>query len=74
MFTSRFMPCPDCGASIDTTVASPHRCDPERLLDHRMFALRDEIDSFDSLLTLFLDSSEGRLEAWLACRQVRRTT
>ncbi len=73
MFASRFLPCPDCGASVDTSASSAHRCDPERLLDYRMFALRHEIAWFDRLLASFLDSSEGRFEAWLAFRDVRRT-
>lgn len=74
MFNSRFMPCPDCGDSVDKAVSSPHRCDPERRLDYRMFALRHEIAQFDRLLASFLDSSQGRFQTWLASRDVRRAT
>jgi len=73
MYSSRFMPCPDCGESVDRSFSASHRCDPERLLDYRMFALRDEIAMFERLLASFLDSSVGRFEAWLAARDVRRT-
>jgi hypothetical protein len=70
MFASRHMPCPECGASLDRCDEAPHRCDPERLLDYRMFALRHEVAWFDPLLASFLDSPEGRFETWLAARDV----
>ena len=39
MFLSRFMPCTECGASVERAQTVEHRCDPERLLDFRMFGL-----------------------------------
>lgn len=36
-----------------------------------MFALREEIASFETRLHRFLQSGAGRFEAWLAARQVR---
>ena len=71
MFTSRFMPCADCGASVERAVASDHRCSAERLVDYRMFALRHDIASFEARLGRFLQSAAGRFEVWLAARQVR---
>jgi hypothetical protein len=67
------MPCPDCGASLDRSEVAPHSCDPDRLLDYRMFALRHEIAWFDRLVASFLDTPEGRFETWLAARDVRRS-
>jgi hypothetical protein len=72
MFTSRYLPCPDCGASMDRTDPTPHVCEAERVVDFRMFALRPEIDRFDGLLSRYLGSPAGRFEAWLAARDVRR--
>ncbi|HSE69718.1 MAG TPA: hypothetical protein VLA97_03095 [Nocardioidaceae bacterium] len=73
MFLSRFMPCSQCGESVDRTAAEAHRCDPERLLDYQMVGLRPEIDGFESSMRSFLDGSRGRFEVWLAARQVRDT-
>jgi len=74
MFTSRYLPCPDCGASTDRTAPTPHVCDRERLMDFRMFGLRHEVAWFDRLLSAYLSSAEGRFETWLAARDVRRAT
>jgi len=67
----RHMPCTDCGASIAFTESNEHVCDAERLLDFRLFELRDEIAAFDSELTFWLGSAEGRFAVWLA-EQTRR--
>jgi hypothetical protein len=71
MFPSRFMPCIECGASVARGEADQHRCDPERLLDFRMFILRDDIAAFETRLLAFLDSPRGRFHRWLAERDVR---
>jgi hypothetical protein len=71
VFSSRFMPCPHCGQSVDTSPDTVHRCDPERRLDHQMFRLRDDIAAFDAQLHTYLDTSMGRFETWLAARDVR---
>lgn len=68
---SRFMPCAECGASVDRTAASDHSCEPERLLDYRLFQLRDEIAAFDAQLGAWLESARGRFAAWLAERDRR---
>jgi hypothetical protein len=71
VFESRYMPCQDCGASVDVTSSTPHRCAPERVADFQMFALRDEVAHLEDRYREFLDSRHGRFETWLAARQVR---
>jgi hypothetical protein len=63
------MPCPDCGASLATAEREEHVCDPERRLDYQMFQLRDEIESFESEVGRYLDSSHGRFDVWRAERE-----
>lgn len=70
MFTSRFMPCTTCGASIERQAADAHRCDPERLISFHMFGLRDEVESVERQFRAFLDTPIGRFERWLAWRAV----
>jgi hypothetical protein len=72
VFTSRFMPCEDCGESVEQAVAPSHRCSPERLVEYRMFGLREEIEGFEERLDQFLGTSMGRFETWLAARTVRK--
>lgn len=70
---SRFMPCAECGASVERGASEPHVCDVDRLLDFRLFQLRDEISEFDDQLGAWLASAHGRFAAWLAERG-RRTS
>jgi hypothetical protein len=63
---SSHMPCSECGASIPERERDGHVCDPERLLDFRMFQLRDEIVTFEDDLRSYLESSQGRLAQWYA--------
>jgi hypothetical protein len=72
MFGSRYMPCAECGASVDRGSAGSHSCDAERRLDYRLFQLRDEIAAFDRLLAEYLESPRGRFEVWYAAAR-RRT-
>jgi hypothetical protein len=71
LFRSRFMPCPECGASIDHLDTEEHCCDQERRLDFQLFLLRDECGRFDAELTAYLASSEGRFAQWYAERRRR---
>ncbi len=71
MFASRFMPCPDCGASVERTEAETHRCEPERLVEFQMFGLRDDVARLEERVREHLDSTRGRFEVWLAARDVR---
>lgn len=69
---SRYMPCAACGASVERGASSAHVCDQERLLDFRLFQLRDEVVAFDAQFTAWLASAPGRFAAWIAERD-RRT-
>ena len=71
MFASRFLPCPDCGASVDRTEPVAHRCERERLVDFQMFGLRRDVALLEQRLHEHLESSHGRFEVWLAARDVR---
>ena len=71
MFRSRFMPCPECGASLDRTVLRAHECAPERRADYQMFGLRDEVALLESGIRRYLATTSGRFESWLAARKVR---
>jgi hypothetical protein len=65
-------PCPECGASVARDALGAHSCDAERLLDFRLFQLRDEIEAFDDQLSAWLRTAAGRFATWLAERD-RRT-
>ena len=71
MFMSRFMPCPECGASVDRSSEQGHECSRERWADFQMFGLRAEIARLETGLEQFLHTTTGRFETWLAARQVR---
>ncbi len=71
-FASRHMPCAECGASVARSERDAHVCDPERLLDYRLFQLREEVAGFDDVLRGYLDSPQGRFAQWLAERERRR--
>jgi hypothetical protein len=66
------MPCPDCGASVAGAAVGAHVCDAERLLDFRLFQLRDEITAFDTQLSDWLSSARGCFATWLAERDPNR--
>jgi hypothetical protein len=69
---SRFMPCPDCGSSVERAHAARHRCDPKRRLDFEVFALRHELAAVEAELTAYLETPQGRFELWYAERERRR--
>jgi hypothetical protein len=71
-FASRYMPCDECGASVAAEEREGHTCDPERLLEYRLFQLRGEIARLDEAVGEYLDSPHGRFEQWLAERERRR--
>lgn len=62
------MPCPDCGASVAGAAVGAHVCDAERLLDFKLFQLREEIAAFDAQFSAWLASAKGRFATWLAER------
>ena len=71
MFPSRFMPCPECGGSVERAERDVHSCEPERRLDYRMHLLREEVATFESQFRGFVDTRDGRFESWVAFRRVR---
>jgi hypothetical protein len=68
---SSHMPCAECGASVERTVTAAHVCDQERVLDFRLFQLREEIGAFDAQLAAWLVTARGRFAAWIAERDRR---
>jgi hypothetical protein len=71
-FSSHHMPCSECGASLPEPGRDDHSCDPARLLEFRLFQLRDEVDGFDESLSDYLASPQGRFAQWLAERDRKR--
>jgi hypothetical protein len=63
---SRYMPCTECGTSVAAAEQEAHVCDPEQVLDYRIFQLREEVAAFDDVLREYLDSKHGRFAQWLA--------
>lgn len=66
---SSYMPCTECGTSVAAAERDQHVCEPERLLDYRMFQLRDEVGGFEDRLREYLHSAHGRFAQWLAERE-----
>jgi hypothetical protein len=60
------LPCSECGAAVERSEREEHVCDRERLLDYRMFQLRDEIAAFEGELAGYIDSPRGKFELWCA--------
>jgi hypothetical protein len=65
----QYMPCPDCGASLNGEEPDDHRCDPVRWVDYQMFQLRNGIARFELDFGAYLASLQGRFESWYAARQ-----
>lgn len=74
MDMSRYLPCAECGASVDRTATTPHVCNPDRLAEFRMFAVRDEVAGFDAEYQAYLATPHGRFDQWLAARELRRSS
>ena len=64
----QYMPCADCGASVSRRESELHTCESERQLEFAFFQLRDEREEFDEQFTAYLESPQGRFEAWYAAR------
>jgi len=63
---SLFARCLDCGAAVACAVWHEHVCDRERLVEHQLNGLEDEIDAY-------LASPRGLFESWWATRERRCT-
>ncbi|HZN21361.1 MAG TPA: hypothetical protein VFB57_02235 [Gaiellaceae bacterium] len=68
---SSHMPCTECGASLAAAERETHACEPQRLLEYRLFQLRDEVAGLEDGLRGYLDSPQGRFAQWLAERERR---
>jgi hypothetical protein len=66
-----FMPCGECGASVAKAERDQHVCERERWLDYQLFVQRAGVERFDRDLGAYLDSPEGRFQAWEAERRRR---
>ena len=64
----RFMPCPDCGESLEAERRLAHRCDDERWATYQLFQLRDEVGALEQQVAEYLASPHGRFELWYAAR------
>ena len=72
MFPSRYMPCPDCGASLERDERRRHSCERERSLDYQMFQLRGQVEGLELAIDAYLNSPAGRFEGWYAQRERKR--
>jgi hypothetical protein len=63
---SKYMPCPDCGASLAGDEPDEHVCEEGRRIDFQMFRLRGQIARFELDLADFLATPTGRFETWYA--------
>ena len=67
-----FMPCPECGVSLERRAAARHTCTEEQRLAFLLVQLRQGIESFERDLADYLTTARGRFEVWYAERQRRR--
>jgi len=68
-FVSRYMPCAECGASVEASASEEHACEPERVLQYRMFQLGSRVEDLERGFSDYLESPEGRFAQWLAERE-----
>jgi hypothetical protein len=68
---SRFMPCPECGSSVERVHAARHRCDSERRLEYQLFRMRRGLESLEADIGAYLATPRGRFELWYAARERR---
>lgn len=72
MFPFRYLPCPDCGEAVERAGVG-HQCRVDQLLDTEIAALRAGAHDLEAGFHDYLATPEGRFEAWLAARDVRRS-
>ena len=68
MFVARYMPCAECGASVERAEREKHVCDRERWLDYQVFRRRGELGAFDGQFAAYLETARGRFDVWYARR------
>jgi hypothetical protein len=64
-----FMPCDECGATVARDEKDEHVCERERWLDYQLFVQRAALERLENDLSAYLDSPEGRFQAWDAERR-----
>jgi hypothetical protein len=71
VFVPRFMPCPQCGESVERSAMRDHTCDRDRRVEHQLLGLREDMAAFETQMQDYLATEGGRFEVWLAARHVR---
>ena len=71
LYQSRYMPCRDCGGSVDRLEAEAHACEHERRVNYEFFLLRGDVAQFDAAFAEYLASPRGCFEQWYAARTRR---
>lgn len=61
--------CPECGASVPQRQLRDHFCDWEDWLDYQVLSRRQELESFEHDLGIYLASTRGRFDLWYAARE-----
>lgn len=65
----RYMPCPDCGASVAAEVRDRHACDSEVRISYELFQLREDVAGMGREIDAYLASPEGQFALWEAERR-----
>ena len=64
----RLMACPNCGEPCAWELNDGHVCELERRYDYELIKCHQELKRFADELAAWLDSPQGRFEAWCAAR------
>jgi hypothetical protein len=66
--------CPDCGTSVslESLEAALHRCDGRHRAENALQRALAEVQAFERALGSYLDSPQGRFEAFYAARTRER--
>jgi len=70
-FRPGFARCRDCGAAIARARRDDHVCDRDRLIEHQLYRLRDDLDGLEDEIQAYLASPRGRFESWWATSERR---
>ncbi len=65
---SQHLPCLECGASLPRGQLRAHVCEWHTWLDYQVLSRRQELDSFEQDLGVYLASPRGLFELWYAAR------
>jgi hypothetical protein len=66
---SGYVQCHGCGVVVEDV--ADHVCDRERMVDHQMARLGDELANLEEEINAYLSSPRGRFDAWWATRERR---